>query len=179
MNSPFANIFLAIQSYVAALTNNNVPLIRYIDQDKDQVHMQERPAVDFPFIFIEFDRWTFENAGENIQTAEGDIIITLGFAPYSDTSQVTPEQYKEMGLSYYDIEFQLHKALQGWVPSIAGSAIPYVGTLTRTSSVKDNRRPDIRMRKITYRCAFEDYSTQTPYNTVEATLNVGYEDDGI
>ena len=86
MNAPFANIFLAIQQRIAA----TVPAITYIDQDLGQLNSNGRPPVSWPCALIDFENFRFENLGENVQTAEGLVVLRLGFAPHSNSSQATP-----------------------------------------------------------------------------------------
>lgn len=182
MNSKFAQIFLAIQNRLATLVASGIgtgvigitfvvgtqnPLIRHIDHNIGQLRTKLRPAVDYPFVFIDFEGWKFEDMGVNAQTAEGNVIITLGFTPYDNTSEDVPEVYKELALGYYDIETAINIALHGWSPDVDD-----VGSLTRIAATPDNQRPDIRIRKITYKLAFEDYSTEDQYTTAPATPDI-------
>ena len=162
MNSPFANIFLAfrarIQSQVASIT--------YIDQDLNQLKPATRPPVSWPCALIDFEDFNFENMGANAQIANGTIVVRLGFAPYSNSSQVTPDPYIEQALGYYDIEWSLHLALQGWSP---GSDY---GHLIRTSALTQKRPDSYRVRELRYSLTFEDYSTKPQQGYAPATLIV-------
>ncbi len=151
MNSPFSKIFLAIMARVQA----QVPEIKHIDQDMGQIEgSSSRPAVAFPLILADFDAWGFSNAGTNIQIAEGDVVIKLGFAQFTPSSDKVDAAYREEALKFYEIEWKLHKALQGWSPG------DEFGFLTRTAVQTQNRQPGIRVRVLRYRLEFEDYSTQ-------------------
>lgn len=155
MNSPFANLFEALQTQIKA----QVPAIRWIDQDMGQLESyNERPAVAWPCVLIDFDGWNFENMGQNCQTAEGDIIIRLAFPPFSHSNNLSP--VKDKALIFYEHEFNLHKALQGWNPE-------GFSPMTRISADTEKRNDPIRVRVIRYRIAFEDYST-APVTTPEA-----------
>lgn len=165
MNSPFANLFEALQTRIKA----QVPAIRWIDQDMGQLeHYAERPAVAWPCVLIDFDGWNFENMGQNCQTAEGDLIIRLAFPPFSHSNNLSP--VKDKALIFYEHEFNLHKALQGWEPVISpppGGAGGGFSPMTRISADTEKRDDPIRVRVIRYRLAFEDYST-APVTTPEA-----------
>lgn len=150
MNSPFANIFVAVQQYVQA----QVPGIAYIDQDLGQLKTSSRPPVQWPCLLIDFEDFTFENLGENVQTAKGTVVLRLGFAPHSNSSQVTPSQYQQQALQYYDIEWALHKAIQGWSPGTD------FGSLIRTATTTQKRSDSYRVRELRYSLAFEDFSTK-------------------
>ncbi|MBA3830156.1 MAG: hypothetical protein H0X33_14550 [Taibaiella sp.] len=151
MNSAFAQIFLAIQSRIQA----QVPEIKHIDQDLLQLHFETRPAISFPAVLIDFSNWSFTDYGENAQDAEGDVTITLVRDVYSNTTQYTPEQWKEAALAFYDTEFSLHAALQGWCPGVAKC-----GSMSRSNVATVNQAVGLRVRRITYRLAFNDFSTQ-------------------
>lgn len=152
MDSPFANLFLALQTQIKDNTS-----IRWIDQDLGQLdYYNEKPPVAWPCVLIDFDAWNFENMGQHCQTAEGDIILRLAFTPYSHSNNLSPQ--KEKALAYYEHEFALHQALHTWAPE--GFA-----PLTRVTADTEKREDPIRVRVIRYRTAFEDYSTK-PERTV-------------
>jgi hypothetical protein len=150
MNSPFANIFLALQQRI----QGQVSTITYIDQDLSQLKSAMPPSVSWPCVLIDFEDFNFENMGQNVQTAKGTIVLRLGFAPYSNSSQVTPSTYLQQAIGYYDIEWALHIALQGWVPGAD------YGHMMRTSATTQKRSDNYRVRELRYSIAFEDYSTQ-------------------
>src|SRR4051812_48929211 len=100
MNSAFANIFLAIQQQIQTA----VPAVRYIDQDLGQLKSNIRPPVSWPCVLVDFEDFNFENMGENVQIAKGIVVLRLGFAPYSNSSQVAPAPYVQQALGYYDLE---------------------------------------------------------------------------
>lgn len=165
MNSPFANIFIGIQQHIV----NTIPAINYIDQDLGQLkkdHNTLRPSVAFPCILIDFEDCSFENLSENVQTAKGNVVLRLGFAPYSNSSQSTPQDYIENAINYYDIEWDLHKTLQGWSPSTD------IGTLTRIYAGTQQRTDSIRVRELRYSFAFEDYSTGNTIQQIAADINI-------
>lgn len=165
MNSPFANIFIGLQQHIA----DTIPAINYIDQDLGQLNNDRhtvRPSVAFPCVLIDFENCNFEDLGENAQTAQGSIVLRLGFSPYSNSSQSTPQDSIENAINYYDIEWDMHKALQGWNPTTD------VGALTRISTQTQKRTDTIRVREIRYSFAFEDHSTQNTTQIVEAAINI-------
>jgi hypothetical protein len=163
MNSPFANIFLAIQQQIQA----SVTTITYIDQDLGQLKTATaRPPVSWPCVLIDFEEFNFDNMGENIQTAKGTVVLRLGFAPYSSSTQVTPTAYIQQAIGYYDIEWALHQAIQGWAPG--GD----YGHLIRTSASTQKRTDNYRVRELRYSIAFEDYSTKPQQQLAPATLIV-------
>ncbi len=164
MNSPFATIFLAIQSRI----KNDAPFIKYTDQDLGQLKAA-RPAVSWPCVLVEFENFTFSSLSENVQQALGVVVIRLAFPPYSSASSATPTQYADAALSYYDMEWQLHKLLQGWQPCET------TGKLDRKEATTQKRNDNYRVREIRYSLAFDDYSTKNGQQYAPASLIVAEE----
>jgi len=162
MNSPFTTLFLSIQQQISA----NIQGISCIDQDLGQLRANVHIPVSWPCVLIDFEDFTFGNLSENVQTATGTVVIRLGFAPYSNSSQITPKFYKQQAVNYYEIEWLLHKTLQGWSPA------PDLGYLDRISATTQKRTDNYRVREIRYTIAFEDYSTKLQQQLTPATLNI-------
>jgi hypothetical protein len=167
MNSAFANLFLLLQQHVV----DTVPDITYVDQDLGQLNPDSEGSfpVTFPCLLIDFEDFIFKDLGENVQTAVGTILLKLGFSTYSSSAQSAPEETREAALAYYDIEWALHKALQGW------DAGDYYGHLDRTSVTTQTRTDSLRVRELRYTVAFEDYSTKYDALTAPAEVDVSPE----
>ncbi len=161
MNSPFASLFLLLRTHVQA----SAPDIKYVDHDFGQLS-QARPPVAWPCLLIDFEDFSFSDFSENVQAATGTLVLRLGFAPYSGTGPTVPHETIEKALSYYDIEWALHKMLQGWQP---GNDF---GRLNRLSASTQKRKDNYRVREIRYRIAFEDYSTKRSLQYVPAEILV-------
>jgi hypothetical protein len=160
MNSQFANLFLAVQTQIAAVAS-----VKHVDQDLGQFE-DERPPVTFPAVLIDVDNFIFSDAGENIQLANGQLILRIGFPPYSASSNVVPTQYKQSAINYYDIEYAIHAALQGWSPGDA------FGKLDRVSARTEKRTDNLRVRIVTYSIAFEDYDNAIAHSFIPATMDL-------
>ena len=138
-----------------------VPEILYIEHDLGQLEgYSNRPTIASPAVLVDFDGWQFEQMGNNTQRAEGDVVIKLAFAQYGQSNNMTEQQWREAALSYYDIEYTLHQALQGWSP------LDITGYLNRTSVITQNLPMAVRLRTIRYRLAFEDGYTEPVQNTM-------------
>lgn len=162
MNSPFAQLFLALQAHI----KNNVTSISYLAQDTGQLSVKGRPPVTFPCVLIDFDKFTFSNVGEGVQTACGEVVLKLGFAPLSPTAHSTPDEFKDLALGYYDLEWALHKALHCW------SANDSFGCMIRSSADTQTRTDGYRVREMRYSVTFDDYSTRPNQIYAPATLQV-------
>ena len=62
--------------------------------------------------------------------------------------------YLHQAISYYDLEWDLHKAIHGWAPG------DDYGRLIRISASTQKRTDNYRVRELRYSIAFEDYSTK-------------------
>jgi hypothetical protein len=150
VHSPFFDIFMAIRQRLIDAASTSV----YIDQDLGQLRNHTRPPVTWPCILIDFEDFKFESLGENVQAGKGTVVLQLGFAPYSNSTQVTPQEYIDKAMVYYDYELLLHSLLQGWSPTEAS------GHMARTSVTTQKRKDHYRVREMRYTIAFEDYFTR-------------------
>jgi hypothetical protein len=164
MNSAFANLFLLLQQRV----QDNVPAITYIDQDLGQLNPDSEGTfpVTFPCLLIDFEDFNFNDLSENVQTASGTVLFKLGFSSYSSSAQSAPEESKEAALNFYDIEWDLHKTLQGW------DAGDYYGHLDRSNAKTEYRNDLLRVRELRYTLSFEDYSTKYEQLTTPAVVDI-------
>jgi len=120
-----------------------------------QLSAKNRPPVSWPCALIDFDDFSFDSLSENVQVAKGTFVIRLGFNPHSGTGKDTLIDYLEAALAYYDLEWMLHKALQGWSPD--GDEY---GHLMRISAATQRRQDGYRVRELTYSISFDDYSAK-------------------
>jgi len=180
MISPFANLFLALQQYIGSLQSGSpaAPIFKTIDQDLGQLEAHYgdmRVPVLWPCCLIDVDSFRFDDMSNNGQNGNGYICIRLGFPPFSASNIAVPAEYVQKALGYYELEQQLHQALQGWCPGdqegFSGLADIF-GPLTRVSSITEQRSDIIRVRKIMYRIAITDFSTQPGFTLTSATPNI-------
>jgi hypothetical protein len=203
MNSPFANIYFSLLQQLSTilvtpspvpplnisvkdinpigLLPGATPSINYIDLDYGQLDNPKRASVSFPCVLIDFKNWKFDDLGQQSQKAQGQIIIRLAADPYDNTSSITPVTNIESGLSILDIEWQLYCLLQGFRPSITidpkGNPITTAQPMTRTTLLSDNRHPGLRIREITFSCAYTDFSAQPTPTTVSPSPTISPEID--
>ena len=162
MNSPFAQIFLALQTQITDILTPLCPegATPYIDMDYGQLENKERPAVAFPCVLIDFTDWRFTDLSNLVQEASGNITMKLATNPYSGTSNIAPEDYKDDALNILELEYALYKGLEGKRPCTG------IGVLGRIHYTSDNRRAGLKVRHITFSCSFQDYSAKRPMNLV-------------
>jgi hypothetical protein len=181
MASKFSYFFLALQERIAALERRigaeTEKVFRYVNHDLGTLD-EGLPAISYPAVLIDMSNFRFTDMSSNVQQGQGEVLLKVVFAPYSSTCSLTPLTWKEKGLSYYDMEETLHRALQGWRPEYLVETAPanpegdpptepvvedmlqHFGALDRASTTTENRRSDLRIRHITYSVAFEDWATK-------------------
>ncbi|MBS1740713.1 MAG: hypothetical protein JST88_09250 [Bacteroidetes bacterium] len=155
MNNPFGSLLLQLQARIKAVAS----AIREVNEDKGQLEGYElRPAVSFPCVLIDFD-FQFDDLGDNIQMASGNVIVRLAFPPFSSAGSLMPQGVREKALAYTDYEMQVYQALHGWRPT--GFA-----PLSRRAAVTEKRTDTIRVREIRFDTQFEDYSAADEHSNV-------------
>lgn len=152
-NSPFSELILQIQDRIKA----QVPIIRMIDEDKGQLEDVDeksgKPPVSWPCLLIDFPDATFDELGDDISQVEAEVILRLGFPPYSLATSWFPKDVKVNALKYFDIEHDIYAALHGWEAGNLGSMI--------CRKARTERRNDgIRVRELRYEVVFCEYSAQ-------------------
>ena len=149
MTSLFAQLFLAIQAHI----KDQVPEIRYIDQDIGQLEYYEtRPAVSWPCLLIDFPSAQFEDHHQGVQWAAISLNARLGFSPFSSASSLSPDISKEHALQFYELEGKVYKALQGF--EAGGLVQPF----TRISVATEKREDPFRVREMIFTTATEDHT---------------------
>ena len=170
MTSIFANLFLLLQAQLQTIVDGSGnPAFPFIDHDLGQLEDQVPAIGPGPAILIDFDKFNFQDIGENCQTGEGPVILKVVFKPYSGTSANTPDAYKQKGLNYYELESQVKAALNGWCPDPAGDIY---GPLDFDSVTTSKERTDLRIRVMVFTLGIDDYSNKTPSTTAPFTLNI-------
>lgn len=169
MTSPYANLFLAIQSLISNLQDDQQnTYFKYIDQDLGQLE-HERPPVQWPCVLIDMDDFQFKPLSNNAQLGTGKITTRIGFPPFSPTSAATPDEYKQKAIYFYELEQILYLALQGWMDTTLQDIF---GSMTRTSAFTERRTDLLRVRVLTWSVGIDDYSATQPQATPPAALNL-------
>lgn len=164
MENFYKELFLKLQKRLS----EQVPEILFIDQNIGQYGFDEfRTRVMFPAVLVDFPSATYSALGGNIQLGQVIIELALFFDSYSQTYQMAPEEVKNLGLLYYEIEQKIFNALHGW--DADGLCTP----LTRTD-IKSQNNNDIgmRIRVLNFSTSYEDYSLDNDvYKDVEFSFS--------
>lgn len=113
-DAPFSELVLQLQTLVMAMDGKP---IRHVDEEKGQLESYDmqlgRPAVSFPCLLVDFEDFEYNDIGNNEQDVAGQIVLRVGFPPFSAPASWFPQGYKVKGLKYFDIEHQLYTVLHG------------------------------------------------------------------
>lgn len=163
-NSPWPNIILGIQARIMDMVKdgNGNQVFGLIDENTNQLETPESPSIDKTTMLIDFQNWQAEDLGQNVQKMKGDVVIILAIANYATAHATAPDAAKMGVLNQYEIEWAVHKALQGFSPAASCSK------LLRRHINTDRRRRGLKVREIRYALSFEDYSTRTELTWVDA-----------
>lgn len=158
MNSPFAHMYLSIMDKIKAA----VPAVKHINQDLGQLELYElRPSVAFPCVLIDVDEFKFTQVGgKNHQLAEGVVMIRLATAPLSTSHHLAPTAVTQKALEFYEIEWGIYKALQGWAPT-------NMGKLSRVAAKSERRDDALRVRVLIFSVSFTDTSAAPIFSSIE------------
>jgi len=164
MTSIFANLFTLLQSKLATIPTGTRPF--HVDHDNGQLE-DEKPAIGFPAILIDFDNFQWQNLGSQAKMGEGMVVLKLVFAPYSGSSNITNPVFKEKGLNYYELEQAVKSALDGWCPDETTDVYsPMCYEAVTTSKL----RTDLRIREMAFSIGIDDYSDVTQPTYTPATI---------
>jgi hypothetical protein len=164
-------LYLALQAQIdTILDSEGNKVFRYVNHNLGFLD-EDIPQLLYPAVLIDFRAFQYSNMSRNVQIGEGQVVLTVVFAPYSGTSNVTNEEFRKKGLGFYEKENALHKAIQGWSPAYmveTTDVLEFCGAFDRVSDDTDMKRKDVRIRRITYSIGFEDYGTMAQLTLIPA-----------
>lgn len=165
MQNYFGTLFLDLSNHIKTA----VPEVRWIDQDFNQLEIFEyRPEVSFPCVLIDVVGARYSELANLAQIGEITINVRIGFAPFSKSYQLAPNDVREKALEYYNLEQKIFEAVQGWQND-------FTQPLIRTASSTERRDGDpngLRVRVLTFTTMYEDDSAVMQYNKTAADLDI-------
>lgn len=152
-NSAFSELLLQIQDRI----QEKVTAIRQVDEEKGQLESYDektgRPMVSFPCLLVDFNVLAITDQGDGIQDVQLDVVLRLGFPPFSSAASWMPQDVKEKGLKYFDIEYFVYLALHTWTPE------GFTTFLNRPSRT-EKREDTLRVRELHYETEYRETSLQ-------------------
>lgn len=166
----FGELFIAIMKRLA----EKVPEIKYVNIDIGQleVYTMDSPSVSWPCCLVDFTDTRYADLHQGEQEADGTLVVRLGFNPFSQTSNLQPDEVKRKGLYYFTLENKIHWALHGWQPlNEAGEAI--CQPLFRRRAGTERREEDaFRVRAIAFAYSFFDDGGKPEVVTINPDLDI-------
>ncbi len=158
LQSPFGKLYTSIMERITEA----MPAIKFISQDLGQLDFyDDKPPVTWPCVLIDITEASFEEYLNDLQTVNANVTIRLAHTTYSDISNLSNTQVRELGLKHYELEHELCSYLHNWQP-------PHdeLGVLTRIATATEKRDDNIRVRMITFStCMQYDATLITPTPT--------------
>lgn len=171
---PQDNFFGELLIAIMKRLNEKVPEIKYVNIDIGQleVYTMDSPSVSWPCSLIDFTDTSYADLHQGVQEADGTLVVRLGFNPFSQTSNLQPDDIKRKGLYYFTLENKIHWALHGWLPlNEAGEAI--CQPLFRRRAGTERREEDaFRVRGIAFAYAFIDDGGKPDVETINPELEI-------
>jgi hypothetical protein len=166
MDNFFGLLFVALQEQI----KTEVPEIRYIDTDIGQIDFYNPddgpPPISLPAVLIDFPETPYDQLSQMVEEGQPQIRCRLVFAPFSNTNNLTPAQWKEKGLYYFELEQKLYRALKGFHAN--GLCQP----LNRQSQATEKRQDSLRVRENIFTTRFEDHSAAAVYSKEKPGMEV-------
>ena len=167
-------IFLALQEGIT----NNIPKIKWIDMEMSQLEdygdapgQNPRPPVLFPCVLIDFPRTNFAELGQQESWNELTLELRLAFAQFSNTSAITPMEWKEKALEYFEIESKIIALMDGFVTVVNNE--PVHEPFSRMYVETERRQFDtinMRVRRMVFTAAFMDNLARPKHISLKAAL---------
>jgi hypothetical protein len=170
MNSIYANLFVQLQAHL----QTEVTELRWIDFDHGQLEIEgDRAAVSFPCVLIDFNGSQFSQLLQNIEMADNSVVqIRIGFAPYSNTNQLTPADSKAKALNYFDIENKVYKAVKGFYAVDDDNTYAICQPFNRIADATEKREDTLRVRNLLFTTSFEDATANTTLASAHPALSI-------
>ncbi len=169
LQSFFAQLLLKLQAHI----KEKVPEIKYINQDLGQleVYDMDSPSVSWPCVLVDMSDTNYADLHQGVQEANMcTLMFRLGFNPFSQTSNLQPEEVRKLGLYYYELEHKLYIALQGY------AADGFCQPMTRTRMATEKREEDaFRVRALIFTTSFEDDGASPERSTIHPDLDLEFE----
>lgn len=150
-----------IQQIQNQLTNN-VPALKYIDQDWGQMDFYINPPVKFPCALIDIQSAQYTNVGEFVQQGTAVVVIRLFDLKLSNSSQSAPANQKEKAKKIWQLIADVNKALH------AQNLLPEgYGLLMREQMRRAKRDDGCYQTELFYTVQFTDTTCQPELENVK------------
>lgn len=147
LTSPFALLFTDL---IARLTDQ-VPELRHIDLDWNQLSFQE-PPISYPAAIIDFGDTQYQQM-QGFQKGDVTLTIKLVYRSFTATTSFVPETNRETALQFFELEQKIYEALQAWY---GGTGKQLVNAYIRQNATTEKRDDGLRVRVLTFLGSYYD-----------------------
>lgn len=109
-----------------------VPALKYVDQDWGQMDFWREHPVKYPCALIDVQSAAYTNQGGLIQQGVATVVIRLFDLKLSNSSQKAPDNQKENAKKIWQLIEDVNKALHGQTFLQAGYGLPMREQMRRT-----------------------------------------------
>jgi hypothetical protein len=146
----------------------DVPALKYVDQDWGQMDFWREHPVKFPCALIDIQSAQYTNNGDFIQQGTATIAIRLFDLKLSNSSQKAPDNQKENAKKIWQLIEDVNKAIHGQNFLQEGYGLPIREQMRRTK-----RNDGCYQTELYYSVQFTDKTTEpvlTPVSPVKPEL---------
>jgi len=109
-----------------------VPELKYVDQDWGQMDYYAQPPVKFPCALIDIQSAQYSNDGDFVQQGTAVVVIRLFDLKLSNSSQAAPKGQKENAKKIWQLIEDVNKAIHGQNFLQEGYGLPMREQMRRT-----------------------------------------------
>jgi hypothetical protein len=133
----------------------DVPALKYVDQDWGQMDFYPNPPVKYPCALIDIQSAQYSNTGNFIQQGTAVVVIRLFDLKLSNSSQKAPDNQKENAKKIWQLIEDVNRALHGQNFLQEGYGLPM-----RTQMRRTKRNDGCFQTELYYSVQFTDATTE-------------------
>lgn len=137
-------LFMAVCDRLRA----EVPELRWIDAEMNQLNVTPRPPVAFPCCLVDMRYLQCVSQTAGTQRVRAQFALRVAFQGFGSTSADAPESVRERALQHLDVLEKIHRALQWWNNGRT------INPMQRVSVVPERRSDGLKVYQMTYETAF-------------------------
>lgn len=126
-----------------------VPELKWIDLNKGQLNVKDRPSLRLPAALISLAVKPKRNITDTIQECDGTVKVRLVFDAIGRSSVDVPAADRDIALAPNDVIAKVYKTLQGFYTQNFDS-------LTRTFSDEEQTHHPLYVWRLEFKTEFED-----------------------
>ena len=127
-----------------------VPELRWIDAEMNQLSVAPRPPVAFPCCLVDMRYLQCQTHTAGVQRVRAQFALRVAFQGCGSSSAEAPESVRVRALQHLDILEKIHQALQWWNNERT------INPLQRLSVIPERRTDGLKVYLMTYETTFAE-----------------------